>query len=685
MSKTSLGRKIISAKITNWVEPSFDDLFGSSDFAPASHTTKSSRVSNRGGKSQVHTISSSSKSQATKRAKYFSADEPSDKSRLNHSEPWVDKYRPETQVELAVHKKKIEEVEAWLKLHSLSRQLKQGGSLLLLTGPAGSGKTATLRVLSKELGIQVQEWVNPLSSEFQKDDFREVFDTESHFRNFSNECQTTVFQDFLLRANKYNKLQMLGDTLDTDKKLILIEDLPNQFYRDPSCLHDILRKFVRSGKCPLIFIISDSVSGNNNQRLLFPKDIQDDLGIATISFNPVAPTSMMKVLNRIVAQEMSRNMGKFLAPDKEYLELLCTGSSGDIRSAINSLQFSRLQGYSLEKRMWCSKKERKSSLKASSSSSKSKAQETSVKSTGESEVFQAIGGKDSSLFIFRALGKILYCKREPREVCKSPCLPASLSEYERDPLLVNPEEVIEKSQVSGELFHLYLHQNYLDFFTEIDDVVRASDYLSTSDFLTAEWSSRSTMKEYSASVAARGLIFSNTDRALANSHSRVGFKPLHKPQWLSVNKKYRENCLAAKCLFSNFCLPPVCLQTQLLPYLALLTSPMQNPAQIAFIQDVGCLPLKRYSTRLKLEALTDKDTGTIDVDSDDDFATCESERRCKNTMISDALSRESETAHVPLPSIPATESDLPGSQPQPTVAQAVMEEEEIVIEDYDSD
>lgn len=31
-------------------------------------------------------------------------------------------------------------------------------------------------------------------------------------------------------------------------------------------------------------------------------------------------------------------------PDKAALELLCSGSSGDIRSAINSLQFSCLTG-----------------------------------------------------------------------------------------------------------------------------------------------------------------------------------------------------------------------------------------------------------------------------------------------------------------------------------------------------
>ena len=35
--------------------------------------------------------------------------------------------------------------------------------MLLLTGSAGAGKTATVHVLANELGFEVQEWINPLS------------------------------------------------------------------------------------------------------------------------------------------------------------------------------------------------------------------------------------------------------------------------------------------------------------------------------------------------------------------------------------------------------------------------------------------------------------------------------------------------------------------------------------------
>ncbi|KAB5528278.1 hypothetical protein PHYPO_G00138440 [Pangasianodon hypophthalmus] len=38
-------------------------------------------------------------------------------SEENQDEPWVDVHAPQTQAELAVHKKKVEEVESWLRVH----------------------------------------------------------------------------------------------------------------------------------------------------------------------------------------------------------------------------------------------------------------------------------------------------------------------------------------------------------------------------------------------------------------------------------------------------------------------------------------------------------------------------------------------------------------------------------------
>ncbi|KAF4797014.1 Cell cycle checkpoint protein RAD17 [Turdus rufiventris] len=511
--------------------------------------------------------------------------------------------------DLAVQKKKIEEVETWLKNHIFQRQQKQGGSVLLLTGPPGCGKTATLQILARDLGLQVQEWTNPLSLDFTKEDLRNMFGHDSNFHTFPSQAQSTLFQDFLLRANKYNKLQMLGESSENDKKLILIEDIPNQFYRDPGSLHEILRTFVRTSRCPLVFIISDNFSGESNQRSLFPPEIVEELCIFNISFKPIAPTNMMKVLNRIAAAEASMNREKNYALDRASLELLCRGCSGDIRSAINSLQFSSMKDCSLEKEFWSKKKKKSSTIKCEEAEV-SKVRKKSKCDTLEDQEIQAIGGKDASIFLFHALGKIIYCKREAVSEAECPQLPPHLSEHHRDTLLIQPEDIVEKSHMSGSMFNLYLHQNYVDFFSDIDDVVKASEYLSTADVLCSNWS-------------------------------------------------YQENCLAAKSLFSSFCLPPECLQTELLPYLAMLANPMRNQAQIAFIQDVGRLPLKRHFGRLRLEALGDKEPGVPEPLQGDDAEG--------------------------LPSSQSSGSDLPGSQPQPIAAQAMLEEEELRIEEYDSD
>ena len=66
-------------------------------------------------------------------------------------------------------------------------------------------------------------------------------------RDFYSFCdsQSQQFSDFLLRANRYCGLDILGETQpicsDKKKKLVLVEDLPNFVLHDPAKLHAILR------------------------------------------------------------------------------------------------------------------------------------------------------------------------------------------------------------------------------------------------------------------------------------------------------------------------------------------------------------------------------------------------------------------------------------------------------------
>uniref|UniRef100_A0A3B3Y2A2 Uncharacterized protein n=1 Tax=Poecilia mexicana TaxID=48701 RepID=A0A3B3Y2A2_9TELE len=433
------------------------------------------------------------------------------------------------------------------------------GGILILTGPSGSGKTATVQVLSTKLGVRVQEWTNPASAEPHLGKWRS--------QGLSCSSQLAQFQEFLLRVNKYKCLKMKGERGAAEKKLILVE------------VCTVSSTFLRLS-VSTFFLFFDTVRNSEN------KVCKSNLYV----------------------------------PDKAELEMLCSGSSGDIRSAINSLQFCCLLG------LCTLKKPPTISLERAAALSKKKGKQ--AKSAKEQEEHQPIGGKDVSFFLFRALGKILHCKRASGLV-----LPFHLLQHRREVLLVQPELVVERSETSGEFFSLCLHQNYLDFFSDIEDVDRASEYLSDADLLAGNWMIRHTIGDYGSSVATRGLIHSNSCQL------PVGFRPLHKPSWCLVNKKHQDNCVAAQSLFRSFCLTPVSLQTQLLPFLAKLCNPTRSQGSTQWI--------------LKLENLRDREMGQ-EIE-------------------------EEEELHCRIEKGPQV------SQSYLITNRALLEEEEVIIEEYDSD
>lgn len=120
----------------------------------------------------------------------------------------------------------------------------------------------------------------------------------------------------------------------------------------------VYRSVMNSLLYPLVFIASESHHGMSSPSKLFTKTVLSDLDIHTISFNPIAHTSLIKTLQKITAIECCNKApsskgrgaprgaveGKFHMPPREVIECLAESSAGDVRSAINALQFACLKG-----------------------------------------------------------------------------------------------------------------------------------------------------------------------------------------------------------------------------------------------------------------------------------------------------------------------------------------------------
>lgn len=80
---------------------------------------------------------------------------------------------------------------------------------------------------------------------------------------------------------------------------------------------------------------------------------------------------------------------------------------------------------------------------------------------------------------------MLYCKRE--EDLEEFRLPEHLRGHQRRPLVSHPQEVLEKSPMSAPAFSCFLHQNYLGFFSRVEDLAAAAEQLSLAETFFEEW------------------------------------------------------------------------------------------------------------------------------------------------------------------------------------------------------
>jgi len=517
---------------------------------------------------------------------------------------WVNKYSPSCVDDLAVNKKKVANVrEVFERSFARSRQPGHGAQIILLTGETGTGKSATVRLLSNELCAELKEWVSPAADQFVP---KEQVSTDN---SVPFQSQWSKFCDFLFRANRYSSLSLSPGDIQGQRKIILIEEFPHVFTRNVDSFHSVLRRYCTHGRCPLAFILGSSDS-SSLERLLFPKTLQTELHIEVISFNAAAPTVLSKMLLKIANQESAAQSSSIRMPDADVIDQVVAASHGDIRSAINSLQFycqtsvndvsqvsSALAAHTKRK---CDRK----SKTAKTSAGKTK----KTKSTHNSDSDSGCCGRDSMLTLFHAVGKVLHCKRDEMMSPSEYLLPEHLPEMQRRSLLVDPEDVADKVRLTSEQFVAFLHQNFVDFHTNIDDVVSTASYLSDCETLTANWETKSLLQSYCVSVATRGCLFN-----MPNGPTSVGWKPLHKPQMADISRKVNSQTTSTQDLFASHYVPAVILHTELFPYLAACIGRAGlSQTQALHVNSIARMPLTAAASHARLERLNEREAVVFD-------------------------------------------------------------------------
>ncbi|KAF8218236.1 Rad17 cell cycle checkpoint protein-domain-containing protein [Mycena galopus ATCC 62051] len=507
---------------------------------------------------------------------------------------WVDIYEPTTEAELAVHVKKVQDVRRWLDealVGGPAGRLRKYRRILALTGPAGTAKTATMRVLARELDCELLEWRNAMgesaSSPFEGTARAGIpqYDSEQDgHQSYADESLFSKFEAFLTRASTCQPIfsaAATATTTDTDRlslssssspsqsssspttrpaarkrQIILLEDLPNILHANTQArFHAALHALVTSpapNPVPIVIIVSDTGTrgeasdermaggawgrdrdGVLDIRTVLSKDLLNGPYVTQIGFNKIAVTLMRKALQALVSTHFSSSSLSASKPSKEMLDIIIDTSNGDIRSAIMALQFSSTM------------------VEVPAGKGRSKKSSSSKSGASAKLLMEAVTRREASLHLFHMLGRVLYNKRKgdppnPSATAKDiqkdkdldatlrdpPKLPDHLAAYARRTSRVNVDLLYADSPIDSSLYSLYIHQNYVGYCTEVEECAGVTDWLSWVDSSGGEsW--------YQANPHRFHLLTMGTLHSLPTPVPRRGQK-LFKPEFFDYLAKEKD-------------------------------------------------------------------------------------------------------------------------------------------------
>ena len=555
------------------------DAFMTSTSASSSSTSKS-RAKAKSSKGGGTTKKKAKKGSNTSASAKVSASSPTDTASMM----WVDKYAPQTSADLCVAPKKVKEIREWMVQASTSGGVNSdpfsiggGGDgmsglgmqlpgepvpqIFILVGSPGVGKSTTVRVLASELGWTVHQWNDaqqdtPSGARSGGNGYgRSSFDSAMSVRYQS---QMKSFEEFLAAAgtgytaldfgcgasgssgggmskplpvSKAGKKRKASSkaTIDNDRAapsngggaIILIEDIPNLYSPEAEAtFRTIMAHHIHKSQTPTVLIFSDVSEGKHRpsdlERLIDPSILYSPLA-RIFQIHGVAKPKMKKCLQAIVKQERLRGTSDLL-----YEELHAT-SKGDMRHAIMALQFQY------------------ASAGAGSGSERAK--------SGNSEYSDR--ERDTKLSMFRALGKLLYAKRQKlgtndeeyiRKISSwNSILPGHLYDS-RPPLEFVPEKVMNTGDIDHKNAVSFLQYHCPEFFTDEMELSTAFNHFSDAAlFLDREYS---VSRDRSDSVFPLEYVSSIAGRAVANANKNPApnrFRQLSTPKVNDVLRKKRGN------------------------------------------------------------------------------------------------------------------------------------------------
>lgn len=351
------------------------------------------------------------------------------------SEEWSVKHQPLAVEQLAVAKKKVQEIKDWLQTQ-LNPSLKSTNGrsrLLLLTGPPGCGKSTAVQLLAKEAELDLCEWQPAAATSWE-----ECEHTRRGMLPLGYSSKLAEFADFASRAkmpslmltkttsSKANASQLFGCTPSSQntlgrndarddsskvqakrlgcQKLGVIEDLPHAAtWERRAQLAASLRELASGSSMPVVVMATQtSGSATSDDRgsasggcFGLHKDLIRGLegcGIRQLHLNPITTAAVAKCLSGIAAaecQELSAAEAKQLAAE----------SGGDLRSAVAMLQL-RLCGTAPV-----------AALKGKKGTKAKRKRGAATAEAASAPRSTALSARDSGLSLFHALGKLLYNKR----------------------------------------------------------------------------------------------------------------------------------------------------------------------------------------------------------------------------------------------------------------------------------